>query len=366
MRIMHVSNHCGKANGNVNVSVDEACIQAKNGHVVAYASCGGDFVPLMRDKYGIKIFDVPQPHRGVLPFSAVSSALTLISAIRKFRPDVVHLHMAAHNFALQPLRLFGLKVVTTVHNEFDKSVWIMGLADRVVSVSRAGAAAMIKRGVSPERSRVVLNGSVDSPRLPDRFEAKRLGAPSIISVCGLHHRKGVADLINAFAQVTKTKPTAQLYILGEGPSLAEYQALAGSLGVSDSVHFMGFLDDPRPYLYGADVFVLASHADPGPLVIAEARRAGCAVVATNVDGIPEMLDFGKAGVLVEPRQPDALAAAILNLLSHPEQLAHYRQVAKADTDRFTIHRVCRDMDKIYGEIVALSDGTEKVVAASEA
>jgi glycosyltransferase involved in cell wall biosynthesis len=268
--------------------------------------------------------------------------------------------MAAHNVILQPLRWLGVKVVTTVHNEFDKAVWIMGLADRVVSVSRAGAEAMIKRGVSRDRSRVVLNGSVDSPRLPDQFEKANLRGRVVLSLCGLHHRKGVADLIHAFQKVSTEAPDAELYIGGEGPSLADYVALTQTLGIEKKVHFLGFLDDPRPYLYAADIFVLASHADPGPLVIAEARRAGCAVIATQVDGIPEMLEHGKAGILVEPKNPTQLAASILNLLNDPSALAYYRAAALQNTDRFTIHRVCNDMDVIYAELIGLGSSAKAV------
>lgn len=349
MRVMHISNHCGKANGNVNVAVDLACTQARDGHEVAFASSGGDFVPLM-EGYGVKHFTIPQPHRGIAGLSFLNASLHLYGAVARFKPDIVHVHMAAHNIALQPLRLLGLKVVTTVHNEFDWAVWIMGLADRVISVSHAGAKAMIKRGVSPSRSRVVLNGSVESPRLPASYQPAQLSKPAILSICGMHHRKGVVDLLNAFSIVHETSKDAHLYLLGEGPSLEEYKALSVSMGLAEFVHFEGFLDDPRPYLFGSDIFVLASHADPGPLVIAEARRGGLAIVATNVDGIPEMLDHGQAGILVPPRAPEQLAAELLSLIQDPAKRERYRQAARKDTDRFTISRVCRDVDVIYNEL----------------
>jgi len=131
---------------------------------------------------------------------------------------------------------------------------------------------------------------------------------------------------------------------------AEYQHLSKSLGIEDNVHFLGYRNDPREYLFAADIFVLASHADPGPLVIAEARNAGCAIIATNVDGIPEMLDYGKAGILVEPRHPEMIAEAIEGLLGDASSLKKYSDLAKQNVSRFTISRVCQDMDQIYNEI----------------
>jgi len=348
MRILHLVNHCGKANGHVNVSVDMACTQSRNGHDVGYTCAKGDFIPLL-EQAGVRVFKVEEPHRSLGKFLAAERQLW--RTIRQFKPDIIHVHMAAQSVLIQPYRLAGYKVVTTVHNEFDRSVWLMGLASRVVTVSKSGYEAMLKRGFSAKKVRIVLNGSVGSPRLTQKFEAAQLMHPAIVSVGGMHPRKGIADLIQAFAILKPRFPETNLYLLGEGPCQAEYEALAKKLDLSSSVHFLGYRDDPREYLFAADIFVLASHADPGPLVIAEARNAGCAIVATNVDGIPEMLDHGGAGILVPPKNPETLAAAISDLLGDNTKLQKYAAMAKENVERFTISRVCRDMDKIYGELV---------------
>jgi glycosyltransferase involved in cell wall biosynthesis len=348
MRILHLANHCGKANGHVNVSVDMACTQARNGHSVGYACSRGDYIPLL-EAFGVKVYRVPEPHRGIFKF--FSAQRLFWKTIRDFRPDIIHIHMAAQSVLVQPYRLFGYKTVTTVHNEFDRSVWLMGLASRIVTVSKAGRQAMIKRGFSEDKVRIVLNGPVGSPRLPQEFSLAEVDHPAIVTICGMHHRKGVQDLLNAFCLVRSKFPSASLYLLGEGPSREEYQELAKSLGIADRTHFIGYRDDPREYLYGADIFVLASHADPGPLVIAEARNAGCAIVATDVDGIPEMLDHGNAGILVPPKRPDLMAQAIDGLLSDRSELLKYAFLAKQNIGRLTIDRVCTEIDRIYAELL---------------
>jgi glycosyltransferase involved in cell wall biosynthesis len=348
MRVMHLVNHCGKANGHVNVSVDMACTQAKNGHIVGYTCAKGDYIQLLEET-GIQVYMVPEPHRSLSQFLAAQYHLW--RAIRAFRPDIIHVHMAAQSVLVQPYRIFGYKIVTTVHNEFDRSVWLMGLAGRVVTVSKAGYEAMVKRGFSRKRVRFVLNGSVGSPRLAQKFIPAELERPAIVTVCGLHPRKGISDLLHAFEIIKSEFPAAHLYLIGEGPGLEEYKVLAQSLGLAESVHFLGYKNDPRVYLASADVFILASHADPGPLVIAEARNAGCAIVATNVDGIPEMLDRGAAGILVPPKQPEAIARAVAGLLGDPSTLEKYSGLAKKNSERFTIQRVCRDMDEIYAELL---------------
>jgi glycosyltransferase involved in cell wall biosynthesis len=168
----------------------------------------------------------------------------------------------------------------------------------------------------------------------------------------MHHRKGVSDLLKAFRIVLSQFPSANLYLVGSGPSLPEYKALSNQLGISSNAHFIGHRDDPREYLHASDIFVLASHADPGPLVIAEARNAGCAIVGTDVDGIPEMLDSGAAGILVQPKRPDLIAQAINSLLSNPMTLQKYAGMSRHNADHFTVGRVCREMDEIYAELIS--------------
>ena len=167
-----------------------------------------------------------------------------------------------------------------------------------------------------------------------------------------HHRKGVADISHAFKLVLEDHPKTYLYLVGDGPSRAEYQALAAVVfELGGRAIFVGHLIDPRPYMSAADIFVLASHFDPGPLVVAEARHAGCAIVATEVDGIPEMLDDGLSGLLVPPRQPEIMARALKQLLSDPLEIERYAAHAKRNVEQFTVERVCRDMERVYAEIL---------------
>lgn len=348
MRILHLVNHCGKANGHVNVSVDMACTQSYNGHIVGYSCAKGDFIELL-EQAGVKVFKVEEPHRNIRQF--FKAEFQLWRAVKAFRPDVIHVHMAAQSVLIQPYRIMGYKVVTTVHNEFDRSVWLMGLASRIVTVSKAGYEGMVRRGFNRRKIRIVLNGSVGSPRLKQEFTAAEILHPAILTVGGMHPRKGIKDLLNAFGIIIKTYPEAHLYLLGEGPCQEEYEELSKSLNLGRNAHFCGFHDDPREYLSAADIFVLASHSDPGPLVIAEARNAGCAIVATNVDGIPEMLDHGAAGLLVASKNPTALAATIERLLADQSELKKYSGLAKENVGRFTIARVCQEMDEIYRELV---------------
>jgi glycosyltransferase involved in cell wall biosynthesis len=315
------------------------------GHSVSVVSGGGSF-DFLFSTYGVKHIIIDQ--RRTLS-NLIRATYKLHSAVSSISPDIIHAHMMTSTGLAFVLRQFmNFKLVTTVHNEFERGAIIMGVGNRVIAVSEAVADSMERRGIRRSRLRVVLNGTIGSPRLDAGTPtAKILNRPAVTFVGGLHPRKGVDDLITAFKTVCARVPAAFLYLVGTGPYRNAYQELACQTGFGDRIEFCGFQADPRPYLLGSDLFVLASHAEPGALVLAEAREAGCAIIATSVGGIAEMLDGGKAGVLVPPRRPDLLADAIIRVLSDKAVLAEMRARSRLNLDHFTVERACKECISIY-------------------
>jgi glycosyltransferase involved in cell wall biosynthesis len=224
----------------------------------------------------------------------------------------------------------------------------MGLGRRVIAVSEAVAVSMRGRGVPASRLAVVLNGTIGTARSRHRSaEPARLARPAVVFVGGLHARKGVGDLIAAFAQLRGKHPEARLHIVGGGPSRDDYVAAAREAGAEDTIIFHGPQDDPYPYMLAADIFILPSHADPAPLVLSEAREAGAAIIATRVDGIPQLLEEGEAGILVPPRDVAALAEAIDRLLANRTDLDTWRARSQTRLERLTIARVARETLEVY-------------------
>ena len=247
-------------------------------------------------------------------------------------------------------RLRRIVLVTTVHNEFAKSAVLMGLGDRVIAVSAAVHESMTRRGIPRRKLRTVLNGTIGCARQDTPPpEGPELDHPAVAFVGGLHPRKGVADLIAAFDLCRATIPEAHLYIVGEGPYAEAYSRQAAACSSASNITFCGALEDPRGVLRRADVFVLPSLSDPAPLVIPEAREAQCAIIASAVDGIPELLDYGEAGVLTPPAAPKELARALERMLSSPATLEEWKLRAERDLDRFSVDRVARDAIDIYRE-----------------
>ena len=349
MRILHLLNHIQEiGNGIVNVAVDLACLQAEAGHTVAVASAGGEYERLLA-KYGVKHIQLDQRRH---PLQLLRAVQRYRSLVRSVQPDIVHAHMMTGMVLARTLRgklHYGL--VSTVHNEFQRSAILMGLADRVIAVSQSVAQSMARKGISPTKLRVVCNGTLGSPReglatLPP----VKLQRPAIATLAGMYHRKGIADLITAFERLAAEFPDVHLYLIGNGPDRAVFEAQAQQTAVVDRIHFEGYQAEPQRYLHATDIFVLASRQEPFGLVLSEAREAGCAIVASNVDGIPEALDGGAAGILVPASNPIALAEAIAPLLRDPDLLEMWKGRSRQNLDWLKVARVHTETLEVYAEL----------------
>ena len=361
MRILHILNHIQKiGNGIVNVTIDLACLQAQAGHEVAVASSGGEFEELLAD-YGVRHFKIDQRRR---PVTLIKATRRFRVIVKGFKPDILHAHMMTGVVLAKLLRRNAkYAIVSTVHNEFQRSATLMGLADRVIAISQAVEISMRQRGIAARKLRVVANGTLGSPRCRPLSEVEPLPLHRVVitTVAGMFHRKGIKTLIDAFTEVS-THFSAHLYLVGDGLDRAEFERHAQKSPVSDRIHFEGFQPEPQRYLLSTDIFVLASDREPFGLVLSEAREAGCAIVATHVDGIPEVLENGKAGLLVPPGDVPALAKTLTQLLSNPKQLALWKQRASQNIGWLSVERVHQETLEVYEDLIQVALISRSLVA----
>jgi glycosyltransferase involved in cell wall biosynthesis len=349
MRIMHLLKHGDRANGSVHVAVDLACVQADNGHQVVFVSSGGSYDALLA-AHRVEVATIPEFGR---VGKASQSTRALLSLARSFRPDVLHAHMmssAVLGFAVS--KVVRAPLVTTMHNSFDRHSVVMRLGKVVVAVSEAERRLLLSRRYPSRRVVTILNGADGSPR--QALEADDIGPlarPCVATLSGLHERKAVGDVIAAFAEVRPEFPDWHLNIIGWGPNLERLQTMVNELAMNDSVHFLGSTLAPRPLLEDADIFASASLAEPFSLAVAEARAAGCAIVATGVGGVPEVLEHGRAGQLTPASDPPAMAAAFRTLMADPEALATWRTRAQQGAEYFTVQRMAADYDRVYQSLL---------------
>ena len=355
LRVLHLLNSVRETgNGIINTAVDLAWGEARLGHAVHVASAGGEFESRFA-AWGVTHHALDQRRAPMVLLRAAQHLRGLLDALR---PDVVHAHMITGAVLTRAVRRprarSGPLLVGHVHNVYERSARLMALADVVLCCGTAVRTTMRARGVSAERLRVVLNGTVGSPRLPgiDTVTPAALAHPAIVTVAGMNVRKGIDELLQAFERVAARHSAAHLYLVGDGPERARFEAVARAGAAATRVHFTGFLRDPLPHLRAADVFVLASRRESFPIVIGEARAAGCAIVATDVDGVRESLDDGRAGLLVPARDPVALADAIDRLINDPGFRAQRATAAREGLEHFRVERMVDETVALYRDALA--------------
>jgi glycosyltransferase involved in cell wall biosynthesis len=197
-------------------------------------------------------------------------------------------------------------------------------ASRVVVVSAALAEDWRREtSLKPEKLAIVRNGIALTPFVPGAGEDVRaeLGLPAadpvVMTVSVLREKKGIDILLRAAAVLLRTIPSCRIVIVGDGPSRGRLEKLAAGLGVKDAVVWTGFRRDIGRLLSAADLFVLPTLGDAFPTAVIEAMAAAKPVVASDVGGVPEIIDSA-TGMLVPPGDEAALAEAIVSALGNRE------------------------------------------------
>jgi glycosyltransferase involved in cell wall biosynthesis len=253
-------------------------------------------------------------------------------------------------------------VVSTVHSsrvrsEEDREMLrlLTPEIDQLIAVSRMIEDKLVTEGRTAAPVRRIYNG-VDLSRyehtepcctLPEEYGMEP-GSQIVGVVARLEPEKGHPTLFEAWPQVLRAVPDAYLLIVGEGSRREALEALARDLGIAHRVVFTGRRDDVPAVTAALDVAVLPSYREAQGLSILEALALSRPVVASNVGGIPEMITDGVNGLLVPPRDADALAAAIVRLLKdHPFADTLGRAGHDMVHDRFCIDLMVDAVQGIY-------------------
>ncbi len=287
------------------------------------------------------------------------------------RPDVLHNHMYRAELvgtrAAIALGEAGHRrpfVVSTVHSSRVRSAEdreqlarLTPEIGQLIAVSRSIEQKLHDEGRASAPIRLIYNG-VDLERydhqepcctLRDEYGMEP-GSQIVGVVARLEPEKGHPTLIEAWPQVLRTVPDAYLLVIGEGSRREALEQLARDLRVAHRVVFTGRRDDVPAVTAALDVAVLPSYREAQGLTILEALALSRPVVASNVGGIPEMIEDGVNGLLVPPHDPAALAAAITRLLTdHPYADMLGRTGHDMVHDRFCIELMVNAIQDIYAE-----------------
>jgi glycosyltransferase involved in cell wall biosynthesis len=287
---------------------------------------------LQAQRLGIPTDSLHMP-RGVPDPRAV---LRLAGLIRSWKPDILHSQLAHANLMARLLRpLMPVPIlISTIHSSYDGGRFRLlsyrltdRLADYTTIISEASAERYLAAGAVPrERLRVIPNG-VDTQRfrpLPEFRAALRrelgLGdAFAWLAVGRFETAKDYPTMLAAFARVLEQRPDSVLLLVGRGSLQQETEELTRSLGLGRQVRFLGVRGDIPELISAADGYILSSAWEGMPMVLLEAAAAGIPIVATAVGGTGEVVLDGETGFLAPPRDPAALADAMLRLAGLPAE-----------------------------------------------
>lgn len=310
-------------------------------------------------------------HRGPPRGPRADLLLGLVRLFRRDRAAVVYTHGYHPGlYGRLAARVAGVPAIMAQHHEMSDrwhrkrnlfNGWLAGITDRIVVGSTALRQNVLGRSrIRPEKVRVIPY-CVDPERFqdaPPRATARRaLGLDEASPVVGfvgrLVHRKGVSILLEAMRRVADLVPGARLVVVGTGPEEERLRVQATSLGLDARVHFLGLRRDIPTILAALDVFAGPSLIqEVFGIVFLEAGVMGLPVVASRLDGIPEVVLDGETGILVPPGDPAALADAVGDLL---EDRSRAEGMGKRGRDRvlstFTADRLVGRIEALYTEVL---------------
>jgi glycosyltransferase involved in cell wall biosynthesis len=265
----------------------------------------------------------------------------LVRILKEHNVDIIHCHRhksmvygtIAAVLAKTPVVLSHVHGLDRTRNRGRRllNFFLFKRVNRIIGCARSVRDDVLKNNpfVCPEKV-IAFENSVDFDCFANvsitKVEAKSklVGVPVDAFVYGTVARfgqyKGHSFLIKAFERVRKQVPSAHLILAGDGHLKEEIQQQAAKASLDDSVHFLGRRDDIPKLLRAMDAFVLPSIGSEGmPLVILEAMAAGVPCIASSLSGIPEVINNSDVGLLVPPKDENALAEAMITLANAPEQ-----------------------------------------------
>lgn len=308
-------------------------------------------LPILQERGGF--FEV------VFSFINIRALFALIRIFRRERPDIIHLNsskigglggIAAFIFKLLNFFIFKPVVAFTVHGWPFKEArpwwqkialwflsWLSSLFHDKIILINTSDIHTAQRFIPKRKLALIHNGIAPINFVPRKearaFFAKKIGRPIaddtilIGTNAELTPNKGLEYLFLALLKLSKSNfnnnyrsPTSIIsMIIGDGNERLPLERRIASLGLRTITFLTGFIPDVARYLRGLDLFVLPSLKEGLPYTIMEAMAAGLAIAATNVGGIPDLISNGQEGLLVPPRNPEALGAALKKLIENEPQ-----------------------------------------------
>ncbi|CAN5480429.1 glycosyltransferase [soil metagenome] len=303
----------------------------------------------------------------------------LLKEIDRRKADVLHLHgYGATTFGRLVAARRGIPTVLHEHANLTDTPWFQKVADQAlarytdlaIAVSKSTADFVVRARLVPaERTRVVYLGVPleEFSRVRSDAEVREarqaLGIPAdafaIGCVTRLMPSKGNEYLVEAVQPVVERVPAARVYLVGEGELQGDLEARARALGLGDKLTFSGFRRDVAQVLSAFDLVVFPSLWEGTPLTVLEALAMGKPIVATDADGLQDVLTSGRDALMVPKRDAGALADAIVKLAQDPAERARLGTGARVTGAAYDIQLFVRKMERLYTLLHEVSRPTRR-------
>lgn len=340
--------------------------------VVAAGEQGdGELFERLADFLRVKTIKLKRLKRLPSIFNAFSALKEIEKMLLAEKPDALHLNSTTAgvlgSWAAQRYKKktdLALKVIYTAHGWaflepgfLKQKIYL--LAEKITAkhkdifivLSEKDKQAALKYKIaSQEKIKKIYNGiDQNSLRFLKKSEAqKAIGLSPVLGViANLYATKGLNYLVEAVHLLKRKNDNITLAIVGEGQERKKLEQQIAKYGLKENVWLLGRLPNVSQYLKTFDIFVLASVKEGFPFVILEAMSAGLPIIATTVGAIPEILENEKSALLVEPKNPQALAQAITKLLDNPEKQKNLAQSAKQKAENFSLRKTLSQTYSLY-------------------
>jgi glycosyltransferase involved in cell wall biosynthesis len=303
----------------------------------------------------------------------------LLKVIDRKRPDILHLHgYGATTFGRIAAAMRQIPAILHEHANLTDTPWFQKVADRLLepytdiamAVSKSTADFVVRsRQIPGSKVKVVYLGvpldEFSRLRGADEVAAARheLGLRpnqfAIGTITRLHESKGNSYLVDAAAAVVGRRPDVRFVLVGEGPLRSDLEAQAGRLGLGERFIFAGFRRDAARTLSAFDLTVFPSLWEGTPLTAFEALAAGRPIVATDADGLLDILTDNHDALIVPRRNAVALADKIIWAMDRPEERARLAAAARQSGQRYDIAAFVRKMERLYALLHETSRATRR-------
>ena len=303
----------------------------------------------------------------------------LLKVIDRKRIDILHMHgYGATTFGRMAGAMRRIPTILHEHANLTDTPWFQKVADRVLepftdialAVSASTADFVVNaRQIPRSKVKVVYLGVPMEEFSRERAPAEIAGARSELgigadefavgTVTRLHDSKGNSYLVEAAARVVAARPRARFYLVGEGPLLDDLKAQAAELALGDRFVFAGFRRDAARTLSAFDLSVFPSLWEGTPLTAFEALAMGKPIVATDADGLVDILTADYDAAIVPKRDAGALADRIIWAMDHPVERARLAAAAARTGRLYDIAQFVRKMERLYGLLHEVSRASRR-------